>query len=228
MIKKIKKKLYNCFEILKNFWKTYVFVDELFIIRRRFKIDDVRFGLRINYKLDSNSVVFDVGGFLGEWSEKIFKKYGCNIYIFEPVPEFFNKIKEKFKNESRVHIFNFGLSDTNSMETISTMDDSSSIFTGRGDIEIKLRDIKEVIEELHIEQIDLLKLNIEGGEFKVLPRLIESVLINICMNIQVQFHHFYFNAEKLREEIRKGLSKTHELTYDYKFTFENWRKRGNI
>lgn len=44
-------------------------------------------------------------------------------------------------------------------------------------------------------------------------------------NLQIQFHNFVDNAEEKREVIRKQLSLTHELTYDYYFIWENWELR---
>lgn len=38
--------------------------------------------LRYNYDLNEDSVVFDLGGYKGEWTEKIFSKYRCYIYVF--------------------------------------------------------------------------------------------------------------------------------------------------
>jgi hypothetical protein len=39
---------------------------------------------RLNYELDANSVVFDLGGYEGEWARDIYCLYGSFIYIFEP------------------------------------------------------------------------------------------------------------------------------------------------
>ena len=50
---------------------------------------------RVNYDLSKDSLVFDIGGFKGEWSHTISKKYNCDIYIFEPVKTFFDQIKNK-------------------------------------------------------------------------------------------------------------------------------------
>jgi hypothetical protein len=44
-----------------------------------------------------------------------------------------------------------------------------------------------------------------------------------CRDIQVQFHDFVPDAEIRRDEIRRALSATHHLTYDYPFVWENWR-----
>jgi len=61
--------------------------------------------LRLNYLLDEDSLVFDVGGYIGNFAADIFCKYNCNIYIFEPVTEFYEKIKARFSNNPRVKVF---------------------------------------------------------------------------------------------------------------------------
>ncbi len=52
--------------------------------------------LRLNYDLNQNSVVIDLGGYEGQWSSDLFSKYCCNIYIFEPYQEYVSKIKDRF------------------------------------------------------------------------------------------------------------------------------------
>ena len=46
----------------------------------------------INYDLNSDSVLFEVGGFLGEWVNKMYNKYNCNVYVFEPVLTYYNRL----------------------------------------------------------------------------------------------------------------------------------------
>jgi len=66
------------------------------------------------------------------------------------------------------------------------------------------------------------KINIEGGEYEVLYRLINSGYVKKCKNLQIQFHVFVKDCAIRREEIRSKLLETHHLTYDYPFTWENW------
>jgi FkbM family methyltransferase len=187
-------------------------------------MDNALFGLRYDYPLDAHSVVVDFGGYKGEWAQKIWDKYGCHIYIFEPLEEFFEQAKEKFRDNPKVHLYDFGISDADSTELISIDGLSSSQFVGERKVKVEFRDVSKVLKELDLKKINLLKINIEGGEFKVLPRMIQEDLINICDDLQIQFHHFYPNSEKLRDEIRKSLLITHHLSYDYPFFFENYRK----
>jgi hypothetical protein len=46
---------------------------------------------RYIYDLDENSIVFDLGAYKGEWSSQIYAMYSPKIYLFEPVPLFFNR-----------------------------------------------------------------------------------------------------------------------------------------
>ena len=82
-------------------------------------------------------------------------------------------------------------------------------------------DIVQFITEKGIQRIDLMKINIEGEEFNLLPRLLDSSLVQICRNLQIQFHDFVENSEILRKNMRSELEKTHHMTYDY-FIWENW------
>lgn len=179
---------------------------------------------RLNYNLNNNSVVFDLGGFRGEWANKIFKKYGSNIYIFEPIKEFYNGISKMFFNNAKVHAFNYGVGDKNETVSISITDDSSSVYNSEGQKEtIQIKSLLEFLKTNNIHAVDLIKINIEGGEYNLLEDLINNNMTFLFNNIQVQFHRFIPNCVERRNKIRENLSKTHDITYDYEFIWENWR-----
>ena len=73
------------------------------------------------------------------------------------------------------------------------------------------------------KKIDLMKINIEGSEYELLEHLIESGCIKKITDIQVQFHNFVPNAPEKRSELHKKLSRTHYMTYNYPWIWENWR-----
>lgn len=201
-------------------------VHNLKSVEKWFKVDGDN-TLRLDYNLDSNSIVFDVGGFVGDFSAKIYEKYQPELYIFEPIKSFNEKIINKFQNNSKFHIFNFGLSDSTTEIEMDLSEDASSVYT-KNDTEIevvKLIDVKEFLEQHNIQSINLLKLNIEGGEYPLLERLIEIDWIKNIDNIQVQFHNLDENCENRMKKIQKMLSKTHELTYQYNWCWENWKKK---
>lgn len=181
--------------------------------------------LRLDYSLNENSLVFDLGGYKGEFAADIYCRYNSEIYIFEPVLSFFEVIKKKFLNNNKIEIFNFGLAGRDSEMQISNSDNSSSVFLITENSEtIQLKSIVEFIKSKNITNVDLIKINIEGGEYEVLESLIENNLITIFDNIQVQFHDFIIeNALERMNKIQIELAKTHELTYQYEFVWENWK-----
>lgn len=179
---------------------------------------------RLDYDLDCNSIVFDLGGYEGQWASDIFAKYQCQLYIFEPVVQYAEKIEARFHKNNKIQVYRFGLSNDNLITNISVEDDSSSLFkkSSKG-TEAKLVRALDFISENKIRSIDLVKINIEGGEYDLLEHLITNDLIANIHNIQVQFHDFVPDAQKRRDKIQVALAKTHFLTYQYPFVWENWK-----
>jgi len=66
---------------------------------------------------------------------------------------------------------------------------------------------------------------IEGGEYDLLEHLIKTKYIKRIKNLQVQFHDFVDQAQERMDNIQKELSKTHQLTYQYLFVWENWERK---
>ncbi|HEY8723841.1 MAG TPA: FkbM family methyltransferase [Gaiellaceae bacterium] len=91
---------------------------------------------------------------------------------------------------------------------------------------LDLVDIEEFIAQEDIREVDLLKVNIEGGEYELLERMIQSGSVRAIKDIQVQFHDFVPNAALRMRRIQKALTETHELTYEFPFVWENWHRKA--
>jgi FkbM family methyltransferase len=180
----------------------------------------------LDYDLDENSIVFDVGGFKGDFASEIIKRFGCNVYIFEPSLVLYEICMDRFRDNPKVYCFNFGLSDSDGDFMLSREGDASSILReghkSNGE-KIKIRCFFDVYSELCLSRIDLMKINIEGAEYPLLNHIIESEVVEEINNIQVQFHDFVDSAVARREGIVAGLSKTHDQTWCFLFVWENWR-----
>lgn len=87
----------------------------------------------------------------------------------------------------------------------------------------QVRSITEVVAELGVEEINLIKINIEDAEFDLLPEMIDSGLIKRIKYIQVQFHNFVAGAVDSRLRMRSSLEKTHNEMWNYEFVWESWR-----
>jgi FkbM family methyltransferase len=181
--------------------------------------------LRVNYPLNENSVVFDLGGYHGSWTQKIYDRYQCHIHVFEPIPELYNNLVDYFRNKEKIKIYDFGISDQDKLIEIALLNDGSSFYVdSENKVIVKVVSFVKFLKEKNIENVDLIKINIEGDEFPVLKSLIDNGCINIFKNIQVQFHQFIPDSINLRNWIREKLKLTHKITYNYEFVWENWEK----
>jgi FkbM family methyltransferase len=182
---------------------------------------------RIEYPLNPNSIVFDVGGYIGDWAEKIYNKYECNVYVFEPVEEFYLLLLEKFKDFPKIKIYNIAVSDFDGDSNIYLDGDASSQddYLKSSAIPIKVRSIDSVIKDLNPSHIDLIKLNIEGDEYPLLLSMIQNNILNIATNYQIQFHTFVKNHGIMKKKIAKELEKSHTKKYDFPYVWEGWTKK---
>ena len=177
-----------------------------------------------DYNLQTDSIFFDVGGFEGDYTEKIVNEYGCKSYIFEPHPVYFKKIQKRFSNNNNVHVLNYGLGAQTENLFLTDDSESSKVTDKKTELKIIVRDIIEVIKELDIKKIDLLKLNIEGMEYALLENLIETREIDKINKLKIQFHENVPNAEQRRKDIRKKLGKTHKEIWSFYMVWERWDK----
>lgn len=179
---------------------------------------------RLNYDLNKDSVVIDVGGYVGDWASNIFSKYQCTVVVLEPIKEYFEFIKNRFSTNSHILTENIGLGTESKIGIMCISNDGTSAFTDfrkADSLEIcKFVDVNEFIDQYNY--INLIKLNIEGAEYDILERISDKNLEKLG-NIQIQFHTFVEDCVIRRDRIREHLSKTHELTYDYGFVWENWQ-----
>jgi FkbM family methyltransferase len=209
-----------------QYWQLFVLRDPQTVWVHKWYRDQGDQALRYDYPLAKSSVVFDLGGYEGSWAAEIHKRYHCHVFVFEPVPHFFEGIKSRFSEVEDIHVFDFGLADTTRIEHLTLGADGSSVYREEGPrIQIRLVDIQQFLHENSIETIDLVKINIEGAEYDLLEHMIAKGITQRCTDIQIQFHRFVPQAETRRNTIRNALNETHYLTYDYPFVWENWRRR---
>ena len=185
--------------------------------------------LRLNYDLDENSVVLDLGGYEGQWASDIFSRYCCFIHVFEPTQKFADQVEERFKKNPKVLVHCCALSPISGESTLFLKGDSTSVFgVGEQQQTIRCLAIKDFFHKQKIESIQLMKINIEGGEYDLLEHLLDSGLIEKIENIQVQFHDFVPNAAQRMAQIQVRLQKTHILTFQYSFIWENWKSKKQL
>ena len=199
--------------------------------------------MRYTYDLNKNSVVLDFGGFTGGFAEKITSKYGCKVYIYEAVNRYYQQIVNK--NNPNLIPFNCGVSTLNGKTHIHVCDEGSAIgnyaeqkkkndknssyqsnvakFAHEPPEEIVVRDVVQILNEY--DHVDLLKINIEGIEYEILPHIINSGYINKIKHLQIQFHDFVNNSDVLHTNITSELKKSHNLVFESMWNWSFFTKK---
>lgn len=211
------------FTKLSKLWKMF-FPD---IQAKRVKpwfLADGDYTFRLNYDgLNEKSVVVDLGGYKGQWASDIYGKYKCRIFVFEPAKKFYEFILNRFARNESISAFCYALGGKNKTEFIYINADESSTIRKEGLPEkMEFRKFDIMMKELDVDKIDLLKINIEGGEYDLLEYIIATGWAPKIVNIQVQFHDFFPDAKMRMEKIQAALSVTHRITYQFEFVWENW------
>lgn len=180
--------------------------------------------LRYEYNLSPNSIVLDAGGFEGAWSEEIVKRYGCIVHCLEPIPEFFEQCVKRLRPYPSAYVHNYGLSNKSEVEHFQLSNNSTGVYsTGKERASAMVHPLDVVMDKLGIDAIDLLKINIEGKEFDVLENAIATDVIGRVYDIQCQWHDCAPNALSRFLNLQGQLTKTHRLTRDSGWTWQNWR-----
>lgn len=180
----------------------------------------------LNYNLNENSIVMDLGGYTGVWAQQIINKFNPNIYIIEPIPKFFNSMVNKFKNNNKVKLLNIGISTVKKEDIIYINGDSTSSNLKNGEvISVKFNTMENILDIWGLDKIDLLQINIEGDEYSLLESMIFSGVINKFKNVQIQFHLGIDGDVERREKIRSGFYENgFKNKFNYPFVWESWEK----
>jgi FkbM family methyltransferase len=177
--------------------------------------------------LDSSSVVLDVGAHVGDWTATMKDRYDPHVWLFEPDPESIPTLEARFAGDPKVHLASYGLHGEDAVLELEQKGMGSSVFAGHAPssgqrVTVRLRDVAAVLQEIGRRPIDLLKLNIEGGEYDVLERIIATGWTAHIRCILVQFHEWLDDAHFRRFKIQRALRRTHRLEWDHPFVWEKW------
>ncbi len=143
--------------------------------------------LKNGFKDNEGLVIFDVGANIGEYTkhliEKIYeedKEIKYKIYLFEPTKISFAKLKDTFADQNNIFLNNYALSDISGEESIFYDKQGSGLASlykrnlSYYDIvldkseTVTVNTLKDFIESNRFSTVDLIKIDVEGNELKVL------------------------------------------------------------
>lgn len=180
--------------------------------------------MRYDFPLTPDSVIVEAGTYQGQWADQMARKYGCRIYAFEPIEEFFLTAQKRLSLHPQVVVSHCGLANGNREETWRIKGDMTGAFNGEGPEEtVTLVDFIAWLGIMVLPPvIDLLAINAEGAEFELLEAIIVTGNAHRFRHIMVQFHGVGLNPTERKRGIRESLSKTHKLRFYDETYWECW------
>jgi FkbM family methyltransferase len=145
--------------------------------------------LLYEHPLTPGEVVYDVGGFRGDWTSRMLERYPCDYWVFEPHPEALQRLRQRFSDLGNVHLVEAALGQGDARVALSSEHEGSSIVHGRtsSQVEVQLLDVTRFILT-HDHRVALMKLNIEGAEYDLLESLLSGEAADRVDAVLVQFH----------------------------------------
>lgn len=155
---------------------------------------------------------FGIGGDLS-FSEALLKRFGddgMQVYAFDPTPKSISYVKKhSLANDSRFHFYPYGLSDKD--ETVQFfLPENEADYSGSSDyrrgmktgsINVQMRRLNTLLNLNGHNHIDLMKMDIEGSEFKAVADLPNCIarIDQICVEVHDRFYED--GIERLKEMV---------------------------
>ncbi len=156
--------------------------------------------------------IFDVGANQGDYAAQCLELFpDARVYCFEPTPAVLNILNGRYANNPRVKIVSGAVTDADAPVTFNLRGDSvwnSMLASGNSGIapgvtqaiEVKGMRLDSFATSESVEQVDLLKLDIQGAEMKALAgaeRLLRDGRISV-VQMEMNFQNLYAGQADLQ------------------------------
>lgn len=164
--------------------------------------DDDMECMRYAYDILPGDRVLDIGSYQREWGKR-FEEMGATVEYFDAL-------------DNRAAWINDG------MIQMGGAFYYTSAFEPDGQM-YKCVDIAPFLKE----EVQVVKINIEGMEYGLLDYIIETGGIEKIAHLQVQFHQVEGQPwEQMYEDLAKKLEETHDIEWRYPFVWESWKRKN--
>lgn len=189
--------------------------------------------LRLQHNLNENDIFFCIGGYTGEISDKIIAGHNPYVYIFEPSKKWFEYLKNKYINNKKVNILNFGVHNepgelklygdgaVANLFGLDQVNTETSLKIDNYEI-CEIRKLSDYIKDFN--EIKFVEINCEGAEYGIIEDLFVNNTLDKFEDIQIQFHRIA-GYKELVDKTRKMLSTTHDLIWCFDMIWECWRRK---
>lgn len=147
--------------------------------------------------LPDNPMIYSFG--IGEdvsFDEGMISLYGAEVYGFDPTPKSIEYVKKNVKS-THFHFYDWGISNKDAVENFylpKNKDYVSGSKIARKELDetgipVQMFKLKTIMQKLNHSKIDLLKMDIEGSEFAVIPDILSDEIMpsQLCVEVHKRF-----------------------------------------
>ena len=154
--------------------------------------------------------ILDIGAWCGTWSLAM-QKYAENIFCYEPDKTHFACLEKNLESFNHVSLYNHAIGNEDGFVKLSeeTATQNTRVIQEKGDTKIC------TIDSLNLDNIDLIKIDVEGFEMEVLKGATETIKNVQYIMIELNNNTKRYGSSNL--EIEKYLP-----TLGFKMLFKIW------
>jgi FkbM family methyltransferase len=166
--------------------------------------------LYINYKqmfyddiysfcdLNNLNTVIDIGANVGLFSLYMLQKNCKNVICVEPTKKAFDQLNSVFKDKKNVELHKIAIHNFNGKSKIKSVQDNSTISGFISEVhpythhnmneeEVDVVKMSDFIKNLNVDNIDLIKMDIEGVEYDVIDDMSDDNILK-CKKYIIEYH----------------------------------------
>ncbi len=177
---------------------------------------------------NEHSVILDLGANKGKFGKAFRKKFpDVQMILVEGNPRLASHLESKFKHDSGIEILPVLVGEESKENVtfyLSNIAQASSVYKeysdtwsflgirkNRGEVQVNMMTIEDIMAAFRVDKIDLLKMDVEGIEWGILNGLTED-LYNRIAQISVEFHDFY---QKNVTKTKSCIERLQAMGYSY-------------
>lgn len=186
------------------------------------------------YKIKENDICIDCGANIGKVSD-IFLQMGARVYAFEPHKDLYNMLLYKYKGNDKIKLLNMAVGVQNTKIPFKVIDNESDNYLSLSqgatvcdldsvdyktvfEYETEMVDLCEYIQENFVakdKHVYILKIDIEGAEFDLLEKIIQTKIYEHIDYIFCEEHSKFTKDGNQRLEKINSLIKENNIKNIY-------------
>lgn len=140
----------------------------------------------LDWPLTPESVVVEVGGYVGRWALQIAERYHPRLLVFEP--QAWAAATCQAVLGTRAWVFPCALGDHDGEVTLANYGTDGATLCDTGGERVLMREACAALTEAQVDTIDLMLINIEGYEYTLIPHLLAHDIRPRALMVQWHIH----------------------------------------